>query len=38
MTSRAVGRVYDHALEASGVNVVQYSIRINVARYISPSR
>lgn len=33
MASRLVGRTYDTALEASGVNVVQYSILINIARY-----
>ncbi|ATB32339.1 MarR family winged helix-turn-helix transcriptional regulator [Melittangium boletus] len=33
MASRVVGRAYDLALEESGVNVIQYSILINVSRY-----
>ncbi|QDK39372.1 MarR family winged helix-turn-helix transcriptional regulator [Bdellovibrio sp. NC01] len=33
MTSRAVGRAYDAAVEEAGVNVVQYSILINISRY-----
>lgn len=33
MASRLVGRTYDNALAAAGINVVQYSILINVSRY-----
>ena len=33
MTSRAVGRAYDAAVEEAGVNVIQYSILINISRY-----
>jgi len=33
MASRVVGRTYDLAIEASGVNIVQYAILINVSRY-----
>ncbi len=33
MAARAVGRAYDAALEPTGVNVVQYSILVNVSRY-----
>lgn len=33
MASRRVGRTYDVALEATGVNIIQYSILINISRY-----
>lgn len=33
MASRLVTRVYDSALESLGINVIQYSILINIYRY-----
>ncbi|WP_413582864.1 MarR family winged helix-turn-helix transcriptional regulator [Bdellovibrio sp. HCB288] len=33
MASRVVGRAYDSATESSGVNVIQYSILVNISRY-----
>ncbi len=33
MTSRVIGRVYDEALDPSGLNATQYAILVNVERY-----
>lgn len=33
MASRVVGRAYDSAIESSGVNVIQYSILVNISRH-----
>lgn len=33
MASRSIGRAYDKAIESADVNVVQYSILINISRY-----
>lgn len=33
MASRVVGRAYDSAIDSSGVNVIQYSILVNISRH-----
>lgn len=33
MASRVVGRAYDAAVESAGINVIQYSVLVNISRY-----